>query len=182
MNTPLTEAMTNLHSILEPLSSEDRHRVIQAAMVLLGDSAPTTVSTPAGTPSGNQNQLPESTDLPSQAQSWMQQNGLSMSKLEQFIHLDKGKATVIALPSNNKARREQTQIAYLMAGVESLLGKGDSSFSDARARELCVHFGCYDSGNHSATVKALGNNMTGSKAGGWKLTAPGLITIAGHLK
>jgi hypothetical protein len=69
-----------------------------------------------------------------------------------------------------------------MAGLASLIGSGDPSFTDEQARALCVHFGCYDNGNHSTFVKALGNQATGSKTSGWKLTSPGLSAIAELIK
>jgi hypothetical protein len=39
MTNPLAEATASLLGILQPLSSEERHRVVQAVLVLLGDEA-----------------------------------------------------------------------------------------------------------------------------------------------
>jgi hypothetical protein len=69
-----------------------------------------------------------------------------------------------------------------MAGLAALFSSGEASFSDDAARNVCTHFGCYDQRNHSTYVKALGNNVTGSKSAGWKLTAPGLTAIANRVK
>ncbi len=112
----------------------------------------------------------------------MRKHDVSPSLIEQFIHLDGGKATVIDLPGGSGSGREKTRAAYLMAGLASLLSNGDPSFSDDTSRGLCVHFGCYDLNNHSGYVKALGNLVTGSKSSGWKLTAPGLTAIAALIK
>ncbi len=157
MQNPLTDATANLHTILEPLSPEDRQRVIQAALVLLGDSLPTLVQKPAKALLNEHGEVEPPSGVSAQAKIWMQKHSLSMELIEVLIHLDDGKATVIELPGKNGSGRERTHVCYLMAGLACLISSGEPSFSDEDARALCVHFGCYDKGNHSF-VKAAGKS------------------------
>jgi hypothetical protein len=182
MPPSLTEATTSLHGILEPLSSEDRRRVIQAALVLLGDIPPALGAKPIQQPLDEPEPSGLLPALPPQAKAWMTKHKVSAGSIEAFIHLDNGKATVIESPATKGSGREKTHAAYLMAGLASLFENGEPSVNDDVARALCVHFGCYDANNHSAYVKALGNSVAGSKSAGWKLTAPGLTAVAELIK
>lgn len=164
--------------LLSPLASEDRQRVVRAAMVLLGEgTAPENKSDRAAN-SGDE----EITSLPQKAQIWMKQNAISLEQLQYVFHLDGENAAVIApdIPGANK--KEKTLNAYVLAGVSKLLSMGEPIFDDKSARALCVSSGCFDMSNHAAIMKDKGNAFTGSKESGWTLTAPGLKQAADLVK
>lgn len=161
-------AVTKVVDALTPFSSEERHRVIQAALAILGevqargvDSASDEASRAVG-------------GLPPRARAWMKQNGVTSDAIQQVFHLADGRAEIIAsqLPGNSK--KEQTYNAYVLTGIAQLLAGGDASFDDKIARSTCEKYGCYDSANHSAHLRVRGNEFTGTKDKGWTLTAPGL--------
>lgn len=170
-NIPVGETM-KVVDILKPLSSEDRTRVMRAAMVLLGENesgvAPIThVGEGSGGPVG------EIGAFPPRARAWMKQNAITPDQLQHVFHVSDGSAEVIAaLPGRN--RKEQTYNAYIITGIAQLLLNGTASFDDKTARALCEKSGCYDSANHSAHLRDKGNEFTGTKEKGWTLTAPGL--------
>jgi hypothetical protein len=176
-NIPL-DAMTKVVEVLMPLSSEDRARVISAALALLGDVKPkTTLQEPDEPIAGD----PELGAMPPRAKSWMGQNGVSVGHLQQVFHIVNGEAEVIAVvPGRNK--KEQTYNAYILTGLGHLLLTGSAAFTDKAARSLCEASGCYDSANHAAHLKDKGNEFTGSKDKGWTLTAPGLKRAAELVK
>jgi hypothetical protein len=181
MSSTLLEATTNLHSILEPLSSEDRHKALRAVLMLLGENSSSTASKPSEQHAEDGfSEVPS--ELPTQAKAWIQRHKISFDLISTFIHMDAGNASVIEIPKTNGSARERSQVGYLMAGLASLFSNGEPSFTDEAARSVCTHFGCYDQNNHSTYVKALGNNVMGSKSTGWKLTAPGLAAIANRIK
>lgn len=156
--------------LLTPLESEERQRVITASFALLGEAL-----IPVKGVSNIPKVIEEETDtMPIRTRAWMKQYGLSLDDIQQVFHIANGEATVIAaaMPGNNK--REQTYNAYVLSGIAKLLATGDPSFDDKIARALCESSGCYDSANHSATLKDRGNEFTGSKDKGWTLTSPGL--------
>ncbi len=176
-NVPL-DAMTKVVEILTPLSSEDRTRVIGAALALLGD-----VQSRSGL-QATDGQIADDSDLgvlPPRAKHWMSQNGILAAELQHVFHIADGAAEVIAaVPGRNK--KEQTYNAYVLTGLGQLLVTGSATFSDKTARALCETSGCYDSANHAAHLKDKGNEFTGSKDKGWTLTAPGLKRAANLVK
>lgn len=172
------KAMSVMETIvraLGPLNSEERRRLVQAALVILGDAPISTVEMSRST---NEQPGDEVADIAPRARQWMRQNGLSEEQLSHVFDISGGVATVIASGVAGKNNAEKTVKAYFLAGVSTLLVSGDPVFDDKSARELCISLGCYDSTNHSKYMKEMGNNFTGSKDKGWKLTAPGLKSAA----
>lgn len=183
MAKSITDATSKIHGILEPLESEERHRVIDAALILLGDK-----------PSHERSFASEQDDSESDGESsgtddlspatvrWFKKHDLTRDALEHYFHFDDDTVVPIALPGDPKGKREQTITTYLMQGVAALLETGSASFDDETARLRCKEFGCYDSANHAKTLRSLGNQFTGTKKTGWKLTTPGLDAAANRLK
>lgn len=177
-NAPVTE-MAKLVEILEPLSSEDRARVIRAAMVLLGE-ADTRIS------SDKEFELAPQTDalgaLPARAQMWMKHNSISEEQLQEVFHIAGGGAEIIAAHILGKSKKEQTYNVYLLVGLKELLLTGNATFQDKAARSLCETVGCYDAANHSTYIRDRGNEFSGNKDKGWTLTASGLKRAAEIVK
>jgi hypothetical protein len=157
------DALATVVDVLTPLTSEERTRLIRAAMVLLGEAQS----------NATEELIVDSVGLPPRAQAWMRQNSIGASQLQQVFHVADGAAELIAtLPGASK--KEQTYNAYIMTGIGQLLLAGNPAFDDGAARALCERSGCYDRANHSAHLAKRGNEFTGSKEKGWTLTAPGL--------
>jgi len=166
-------AMAKIVEILTPLSSEDRARVIRAAMVLLDESKPS-LSIPKDETGLSKDINEDSSSLPPRANVWMNQNGLKTDELQEVFHITDAGTEVIAARIPGKNMKEQVCNAYILTGIAQLLLNGNPSFQDKSARALCELSGCYDNGNHSAYIRARGNAFTGTKEKGWTLTAPGL--------
>ncbi|MBX3726105.1 MAG: hypothetical protein KF823_09315 [Xanthomonadales bacterium] len=185
MTANITEATTKVYGVLEGLTSEERKRVVRAALMLLGDELEEAAR--RGTPSTTQARISSADDddlsvIHEGARAWVRKNGLLMSSLEHFFHFDQGRVQPIALPGSATSKREQTLNTYLAQGLAAHLSTGEPAFSDEQARMLCKQFGCYDSANHAKIVKELKNRITGSKSAGWKLTTPGLTAAADLVK
>lgn len=173
----VADAMMKIVTLLTPFTSEERQRMISAALTLLGDAPATGMKSFAG--SGDQPILGGNSQ---RATAWMRQNGLTSHTLEQVFHIDGENVEVVAASVPGKSKKNQTLNAYALAGVARLIAVGDSTFEDKVARELCSNFGCYDSTNHSKYLKDRGNKLAGSASTGWKLTAPGLTHAAAVIK
>ncbi len=160
--------MSKIIAILTPLPSEERSRVMNAAMMLLGEASPKlgAVST--------DDEVGAVSNLSPRAKAWMKQNSVTNEELEQVFHMSETGTEVIASHIPGKNKKEQTYNAYILTGIAQLLATGNPSFQDKTARTLCESSGCYDSANHSAHLKDRGNEFTGTKDKGWTLTAPGL--------
>ncbi len=184
MASDLTEAMTKLVGVLSPLSQEERIRVVNASLTLLGEGASAAAkpgATQAGNLAGGAN-LVSISGLSPQAGAWLSKHSVKQEDLEEWFYFDQDKVTPLALPGDATQRSQQVVNAYLVKGLAAFLATGDASFDDQDARDLCTHFGCYDKTNHSKVFKTFGNKFTGSKSSGWKLTAPGLNAAAALIK
>ncbi len=178
----LTKKLTEIIGLLEPLSSEDRHRVVKSAMAFIGEPSVDTgllLDTGASTLDGVdlKNDGSESNYSPI-GQIWMKKNDVTPEILDQVFHPDsKGVLELIATPPGRN-KRELTRNVYILVGLANNLGKGVSDFTDEEARSWCQKAGCFDLGNHASIMKTVGNELTGNKQKGWVVTAPGLKRAA----
>ncbi len=167
-NNSSVELTGKIVELLSPLESEERLRIIDASLILLGEK-------PAG--AGKSKYLPDRDDvaiLPQRARLWIEQNKIKVEQIQQIFQLGDAAFEVIASPIPGKSTKDQTLNTYILTGIGNLLITGEPSFPDNQARSLCKNSGCYDSANHSAYLKNRGNVFTGNKKTGWSLTGPGL--------
>ncbi len=160
--------LVKIVDLLSPLNSEERQRVVKAALTLLGDE-----SVKLAEEKYKENNYQGNFDFSPRANSWIKQNGITIEELEQVFHFDQGGVEFIASEISGKNGKEKTQNAYIICGVQKLLSEGGLTFEDKEARGLCENLGCYNQPNHSVYLKSIGNAITGSKSKGWTLTVPG---------
>jgi hypothetical protein len=165
----VAEVTSKVFSLLEPLTSEERRRVADAALTLLGETKTAPLSSPAKPKQDG------SEALPPRAAVWIRQNGLTMQEVEQVFQVEAEHVELIAPRVPGKADKEKTFNCYVLCGIAQLLATGDPAFDDKSARAICKHLGCYNDINHATYIKEKGNQFAGTKDKGWKLTAPGLI-------
>ena len=166
----ITETTIKIVELLEPFESQERQRIVQASLTLLGDSFVASNSGGQTTADGS----PEDINLSNQAKIWMKQNHISEDELQLVFHVAEGKADVIVSEIPGKDGKAKTINAYILQGVANFLTSGIPKFDDKSARGLCIKSGCYSAANHAVYIKAVGNKLTGSKDSGWTLTSPGL--------
>jgi hypothetical protein len=178
----LTEIVSKIVELLTPIESDERLRVIQASLTLLGERFPPSSRQVGGAGAPGFGEDGEVSELPTRARLWMKQHDVSLEELQQVFHLADGAAEMIAGEIPGKNKREKTYSAYILTGLAQLLATGNATFDDKSARSLCESSGCYDPANHSATIANRGNEFTGTKDKGWALTAPGLKRAAALVK
>ena len=173
----VADVTTKVTNLLLPLSSEDRQRVMKATFALLGEdvvafeargNATTTTVTPSG---GGQYVNPK-------VANWIRTNALTATQLDQVF--DGGEVIDLNVPG--KSAKQKTINTYVIEGIASFLTTGEPTVDDKKARELCGKVGCFNSANHSVYMGDKGNVLSGSKAGGWRLTGPGLTSGAQLIK
>ncbi len=172
----VTEIAVKIVDMLTPLTSEERQRVVHAALTLMGE-APL-----VDTKRSDQSEDSVDAGLHHRARAWMKQNDLTAEDLQHVFHLAGGRAEVIASEIPGKSDKEKTLNAYVLIGVANLLSNGDANFDDKAARDLCGTLGCFNGANHAAYMKNKGNQIAGSKEKGWTLTSPGLKRGAALVK
>lgn len=173
----VTGVTTALYNLLKPLEPEDRHKVVRAAQMLLGDvDLPLSAVKTAVSEDGSSEQ-----GYSPRVRIWLQKNGLDHEKLSQVFHLEGGVADIIAdVPG--KTGKDKALNAYILTGMQQFLLIGEPKFDDKSARENCKSLGCFNDTNHATYIKDKGNIMSGSKDGGWVLTGPGLSAAADLIK
>ena len=180
-NKKTTEIVSEVVELLTPIESAERLRVIQASLMLLGETFPIGPHRAAGGGQAAEEDGGELSELPARTRAWMRQYGVSLEEIQQVFHLENGNAEVIAGDIPGKNKKEKTYNAYVLTGLAKLLSTGAPTFDDKTARALCVSSGCYDLSNHSVTIKDRGNEFAGTKDA-WTLTAPGLKRAATLVK
>lgn len=157
----ITQAVSQVVEELTDFSPEERRRIVQASLTLLGDaSAPLDDRVEDG-----------DGGLPAKARIWMKQYALNSEQLSQVFHpSENGMEIIASIPG--ATRREQVRNAYVLSGIAQLLTHGETKFDDRAARQLCERGGFFDHSNHMKYMK--GSEFTGSKERGWVLTTPGL--------
>ena len=174
---------------LEVLTPDEQKRAIAGLLAIRGETALQIGASKSDSPpfngggEFNKNAPHEQVgDVSSVGRNWIKKNNLTQAQIEEVFHVEKGKVTLILGAGIGKSKREHTINSYLLTGAAMMLETGSSDFADDIARQNCITIGCYDAPNHSKYLKEFGNKITGSKSGGWKLTAPGLTTAASLLK
>lgn len=180
----LAQVVGQIVDLLTPRSSEERGRIVRAALTLLGETG-TAPGLLDGGGNGTQDESEEGSaefSFTGKAKAWRKQNALTGEQVAQVFHANGDAVDVIAAEMPGKNKKEKTLSAYVLCGIAQLLATGEPDFTDAAARALCTAAGCYDPGNHSSTLKDRGNWFTGTKDAGWKLTAPGMKHGASLIK
>lgn len=179
--------MTKVYELLLPLDSDERMRVISSTLTLLGEQQAGVTLGHGRTPSQESFGTPgllstaEGANPDVRVQRWMSQNGVPQSKLEEVFHLAGDSVELIASDVPGKSKREKTVNCYLLVGLRAFLS-GAAKFSDNEALAFCQHMKAYDRNNHTENRKALGNKVSGGRAEGFTLSAPGLRAAAELLR
>lgn len=182
MSNNLAIAMAKVVEVLSSLAAEERVRVVNAALTLLGDGDNSSASSiPMAASSSGAISSNDQLGISPQARAWLARNNFPQDQLENWFHFDQGSVIPIHNP-DAPTRSQQAFNTYLLEGFAAFLATGDAAFKDQEARERCEHFGCYDKTNHSKVFKSFGNKITGSKNGGWKLTAPGISAASALIR
>src|ERR1700755_1078819 len=89
------EVTGKIVELLQPLSPEERQRILQASLTLLGDAGIEKKQESSGEPSAT-NDVTGHANLPIRARTWVKQNGISSEQLDQLFHIEDGQVQFIA--------------------------------------------------------------------------------------
>jgi hypothetical protein len=173
-----TKALNTIISALSSLKSDDRHRVVNAALLFLNEKTvePTkrqlTVDEGKGGDGGTYS---------TKAQRWMKQNHVTADELEEVFDIKDDKTFEIRdVPGTSM--KERTLNTYILTGLGKFLAADEKKFDDGLARKYCEDVDCYDAANHSVYIEKRGKEFSGNKTKGWQLTPKGLKTAAALVK
>lgn len=177
-----TKALVKLIEILDPLTSEERLRNINAALTALGDPSLSTSAQPVNPspPAPDAAPVGGGAQYAADFNTRLRQNNIPAAHVEQVFEFhDDGSFSLIRVPG--KGAKDRTLNVYALVGLGTFLSTGKRDFTDDAAREACKVYGCYDLGNHSKTMKAHPASYI-AKGSDWMLTVPGIKDAAALLK
>ncbi|QDT23877.1 hypothetical protein [Gimesia chilikensis] len=177
----LPQIVQDIFVLLDPLESEDRQKVVDSVMALLGDAMPRPGRND-GEGKKDSGDAGDDATYGQRAKRWMDQNNISAVMISEIFHIDGDEVEVIASEVPGNGKKMQTHNCYLLAGIQALLSSDEPRFSDECAIELCKHLGCHDRKNHAKNRSELGNVVAGTKNNGFTLPAPGLRAAANLVK
>jgi len=104
----------------------------------------------------------------------MRRNGLTVEHLGRLFSLGSDEIDLVAkfVPGNSKNLR--TRSVTLLKGIAAYLSTGASRITNEQIKEACLHYDAYDSPNHAKYLKGMAAELSGTKSGGFVLTARGL--------
>lgn len=176
----MTKALTRLIDALKPLTSEERHRTVGAAMMFLGETV--AAQRKAAEAAAADNDDDADSQYSPYITKWMKQYGVSSDELDQVFHFGPENSFDL-LHAPGKWKKEQTLNTYILTGLGHYLAtSGDRNFDDGSARAFCERIGCYDQANHASHLKNKGPEFTGEKSRGYSLTNPGIRRGAALVK
>jgi hypothetical protein len=177
-----TKALTSIIEALKSLSSEERQRTVNAAMMFLGETMVPKPKPAGGGAAEEDHDDGAGGDHPVHRSKWMKQYGVSAEELDQVFHFNSD-GSFDLLDAPGKSKKEQMLNTYILAGLGKYLSSGgDRGFDDATARQFCETIRCYDQANHAAHLKNRGPEFTGDKNKGYSLTNPGVKRGAALVK
>jgi hypothetical protein len=172
-----TDALTKIIELLRPLNTEDRRRIVEAALVFLGGTP-----TAAERTSTTMASAGEDVSYPDQAKKWMEQHSVSPDELDRVFHLP-GDGSFDIHDAPGKSKKEKTLNTYVLTGLGKFLTTGDRTFENAMARGFYEKIGCYDQANHAVHLKKnKGGEFSGDKNKGYTLTSVGMKRGAALVK
>jgi len=175
-----TDPLVSIIASLKPLTSEERRRTVDAAMLYLGESSG------AIPPMLNPANVQKAKDAvgggyPDAVRKWASDNEISNVELDRVYDFkDDGSFVIHDAPGRSK--KDKTLNAYILAGVGKFLTTNDRAFDDKLARGFCEVIGCYDSPNHAKYLAEKGAEFSGDKSKGYSLSNVGLRRAAALVK
>ena len=173
----IPEWTKQVYEILRPLPVEEQTRVISGTLGMLGH-APLGRLTSSFAPEDERENAINGREFGPNARRWLKQHTVTGDLLAEVVDLTGDDIVLIASDIPGSTMKEKTANCYLLVGVCSLLQNDEPEFTDARAVEFCRFAGAYDSNNHTANRKSIGNRISGDRKTTLKLTAPGLRDAA----
>ena len=107
---------------------------------------------------------------------WSRRNGLNIQELSEIYSLWADEIDLVAKHIPDKSKKARTRNVALLKAVAEYLSTGAARISSDQIREACIHYDAFDAPNHAKYLKDLAPELSGSKEGGYSLTARGLTS------
>lgn len=179
------EPLLGLVRILKPLTSEERHRAVEAAMTYVGEKFLPARDYHGGVggkdAAAKNGAAHHDGNYPKGVAAWMKQYDLASDEVDLMLQFhEDGTFAIHDVPGKNK--KEQTLNVYILFGVCTYLTTNARHFGDAGARQICGDIGCLDKANHAHNLSGHGPEFSGDKDKGYTLSNVGIKKGAALVK
>lgn len=190
-------AITDVHSALKDLDAESQTRVIDYVTKKLRLSgtmestferhsfaAAPKLEYTSSEGEGLEDDLDDETveGISPVARRWISRNSLDTQQLSALYSLGVDEIDLVAKNIPGASKREKLRNVFLLKGIAAYLGTGVARITYDQLKEAATHYGAYDSPNFAKYIKAMSSEASGSKEGGYTLTARGLTNATEIIK
>jgi hypothetical protein len=194
---PEIEAITKVHAALKSLDAESQTRVIDyvTKKLKLAKDAHLRLETNTETEGSktNNDALNYRTEeeetgnedvegISPVAKKWISRNSIPAEKLSTLFSLGVEEIDLVAKKIPGSSKREKLRNVFLLKGIAAYLGTGVARITYDQLKEAATHYNAYDAPNFAATIKTMASEASGSKEGGYTLTARGLTSATELIK
>jgi hypothetical protein len=194
---PEIAAISVVYDVLQNLDTSSQQRVLDyvaGKLNLTREEIVRDISRPAdaavdlaGAASRREGGADEANDGPDELEGispvaikWMRRNGLTADGLATVFSLGVDDIDLVAKSVPGKNKKDRMHSVLLLKGIAAYLGTGVARVSYQQVKEACLHYDAFDTNNFAAYLASFAAEVSGSKEGGYTLTARG-ITVATDL-
>lgn len=116
------------------------------------------------------------------AKKWISRNSLNTNRLSTLYSLGVDEIDLVARKVPGKGKREKMLNVLLLKGIAAYLSTGVARITYDQLKEAATHYDAYDAPNFSKYIKTMSAEASGSKEGGFTLTARGLTNATELIK
>lgn len=113
---------------------------------------------------------------------WMKRSGLEPKSLQKLFSLGIEEIDLVAKSIPGSSKREKMRNVFLLKGIAAYLGTGVARMTHEQLKEACIHYGAYDGTNFARYIKEFAAEVSGTKEGGFTLTARGITAATDLIK
>ncbi|HKU74445.1 MAG TPA: hypothetical protein VJR02_11035 [Pyrinomonadaceae bacterium] len=185
---PEIKALTTVYTALQDLDPEAQQRVLDYVARKLGLQSRQAPRRDAvsredlpSVESSSDSRSPTEEEIASElegispvALKWMRRNAFNADDLGRLFSIGADEIDLVANTVPGKSKNSRLRSVVLLKGIAEYLSTGAARITYEQIKEASLHYDAYDSTNHAKYLKGLSAELSGSRSGGFVLTARGL--------
>jgi hypothetical protein len=186
---PEIKALTTVYTALQDLDPESQQRVLDYVARKLGlqprevqqrreafsrEDLPSAESLSDSRSPTEEETTSDVEGISPVALKWMRRNALNADDLGRLFSIGADEIDLVANTVPGKSKNSRLRSVVLLRGIAEYLSTGAARITYEQIKEASLHYDAYDSTNHAKYLKGLSAELSGSRSGGFVLTARGL--------
>lgn len=113
---------------------------------------------------------------------WITRSGINVAKLMSIFSLGIEEIDLVSKSVPGDKKNQRMRNIFLLKGLAAYLGTGAARFTHEQAKETCLHYDAWDTGNFAVILKSMSADVSGTKDIGYTLTSKGLTEATSLVK